>query len=1388
MRYHMIESQNNEKWIMYRAVLYNFWYYPNQEFIFKDGCAVLRGHNGSGKSVTTQSLITVVLDGDTRSQRLDPFGGKERKISDTVLGEEELLPHIKSRIGYIALEFRKKNGLTKTIGLGIHAVRDKKQAKKWYFITNGKTVGNRDEDVKLYKTEKFDGGNKEISLTEKELRQTIEIECQCGKVFSDRDEYAAQVNKQLFGFETPEQFKGLIDLLMQIRSPQLSDRNKPEAAATVLNDALPQLTEEELRPLTTSIESIDRLEKDLVRYKSDLKAIDSLNKVVVEYSTLTMAEKADEFLKSVKQFESLKDELEKLQKKQLQRTESLEKAKINLKRIDSEIQALKEEKINLGFEEIEAVQANLTATEKEMKSSSIKLEELEERKIKAERTFREARRQSENANVNKLKHEKALAEFSRELNDYATEMDFEIHQRYFDHFGRNNSQKDYEFKAWTDATFDYKKFLHATKDQLEKYERKEMQANSVRNELGNIDQNIHQIEQQIDALVNKYEQTILNKRDEIELWSYDATAISITAELKQQLQVQIDELFDPLEKEEYFNPLNVFTQSRLNDVLQRTTQLEHEAQLKKTEIDKLNAEIAEWKTEKEVEPSFLTSKQKDWDVLRAQGIDFKPFYEVFEFQADVSDEERLLLQSAFFETGLLSAVVVSPEKIEKASELTAVVQYRKATQNNLSKVLKPSEDSSFYDELLQGISFESAAEGFILNGGYYQTGFIAGKAAFYDENLYIGKEARAQNRLRKIATLEEQVKVEMLLLTDLETEISKVKNEAKSINAERNAFPSVADVENLVKERNHLQDRIDSIIKPEKERKLEFIHNLEIEQRKLMAEIKQKLDFSTLELTTTAFSTELFKLNDYEAVFQDMRSAYKEMHFAKEQEGNYIAQMENAQNLAEEYHSDFIDQEIKLERLNEKITTLQKRLNEMGSEEIITRMREITEQLETILPGERDATIRKTSDLERDIEECTSSILLIENDELPFKKSIAIAWEKTFDVQFRQNRPLFEHLTFTSDLKENAAFIFKTYGSKLDKNRDSIANTLKRLNSRYNQARMELIQYDLDFRDVDSDNLPQFETENDDKQQILQSIKGKMQQKTLTISIHDQVLPIGTGAKILQEKINDLETLQTEKDRELFQDILCNTLADSIRGKIHYVESWEKKMNLYMEHENIIKFRIKWVPKVSEKEGEMHTRKLVEELKKDSRWVDVSAISRHFKSKIKDAKARAKNESEVNLQQLMRELLDYRSWFDFEIYFTKHGGKERRLNKNSYGELSGGQRVLAMVTPVLAALYSKYLDGKNDAPQIFTLDEAFARVDEENINVMFTYIHKLGFNYILNSQGLWGCFESVPSLNIYELSRPNNKPHVFVQSYYWNGNSRINLNTKDQSYATVGSH
>lgn len=55
---------------------------------------------------------------------------------------------------------------------------------------------------------------------------------------------------------------------------------------------------------------------------------------------------------------------------------------------------------------------------------------------------------------------------------------------------------------------------------------------------------------------------------------------------------------------------------------------------------------------------------------------------------------------------------------------------------------------------------------------------------------------------------------------------------------------------------------------------------------------------------------------------------------------------------------------------------------------------------------------------------------------------------------------------------------------------------------------------------------------------------------------------------------------------------------------------------------------------------------------------------------------------------------------------------------------------------------------------------------------MFELIEKLDFDYIMNSQQLWGCYESVKNLRIAELTNLRDKKMILVNRFLWNGKNK----------------
>ena len=87
------------RWCINKVGLLNFWYYDEEEFTFSDGKLLLRGSNGSGKSVTMQSFIPLLLDGNKSPERLDPFGSKARRLENYLLTEDN--EEIEERTAYL---------------------------------------------------------------------------------------------------------------------------------------------------------------------------------------------------------------------------------------------------------------------------------------------------------------------------------------------------------------------------------------------------------------------------------------------------------------------------------------------------------------------------------------------------------------------------------------------------------------------------------------------------------------------------------------------------------------------------------------------------------------------------------------------------------------------------------------------------------------------------------------------------------------------------------------------------------------------------------------------------------------------------------------------------------------------------------------------------------------------------------------------------------------------------------------------------------------------------------------------------------------------------------------------------------------------------------------
>ena len=280
----MEQIHEKNRWEIKKIGLLNYWWYDEEEFEFSDGRLILRGTNGSGKSVTMQSFIPLLLDGNKSPERLDPFNTKARKIEDYVLGYGNDIKE--ENTSYLYMEFMKKE--TKnylTIGMGLRAKKNNGVNFWGFIIKDGRRIG---KDFYLYK----DLGDK-IPLTKQELKNRIG---EGGQVVDTRAEYERLVNDNIFGFETSTEYQEFIKLLIEIRTPKLSkDGFKPSIITEIMSNSLRGLSDDDLKAVSESIENMNKTKEQLEMLGISSKALKQIITPYDNYNKRVLYDKAKKY-------------------------------------------------------------------------------------------------------------------------------------------------------------------------------------------------------------------------------------------------------------------------------------------------------------------------------------------------------------------------------------------------------------------------------------------------------------------------------------------------------------------------------------------------------------------------------------------------------------------------------------------------------------------------------------------------------------------------------------------------------------------------------------------------------------------------------------------------------------------------------------------------------------------------------------------------------------------------------------------------------------------------------------------------------------------------------------------------------------------------------------
>ncbi|MBS0002092.1 MAG: TIGR02680 family protein, partial [Thioalkalivibrio sp.] len=214
-----LPQPGKSRWQPLRTGLVELFYYDYEEFHFHDGRLLLRGNNGTGKSKVMALTLPFLLDGRLSPARVEPDGDSSKRMEwNLLMGEGG------ERQGYAWLEFGRQGEDGPeflTLGCGLKAVAQR-GVRSWFFITPQR-VG---ESLFLVQ----DGR----TLSRDRLIQELGSR---GRPYDQATAYRRAVDEHLFQLGT-ERYEALLDLLLQLRQPQLSKRPDESRLSNALTEAL----------------------------------------------------------------------------------------------------------------------------------------------------------------------------------------------------------------------------------------------------------------------------------------------------------------------------------------------------------------------------------------------------------------------------------------------------------------------------------------------------------------------------------------------------------------------------------------------------------------------------------------------------------------------------------------------------------------------------------------------------------------------------------------------------------------------------------------------------------------------------------------------------------------------------------------------------------------------------------------------------------------------------------------------------------------------------------------------------------------------------------------------------------------------------------------------
>jgi hypothetical protein len=281
-----LPEPTRSRWQPQRAGILNLFLYDEQAFAFHRGRLLLRGNNGTGKSMALEVLLPYLLDAELTPSRLSTFGGRDRNMYLWLIGFDKTGTRTSER-GYTWVEFGRRlpDGSSEyfTVGAMLEGTRDG-PVKARYFTTAARigvhfSVGRPGAEA----------------LNIQQLAAALAEQAAAGRPGSlhpHGDAHRTAVNEALYGLSGPR-YAALRRTLLQLRRPKLSDKLDERGLNDILRDSLPPVSDAVVDDLAEGFERLDRHSTAVEELEKTMRDLRRIRDAYRGYARAASAARAD---------------------------------------------------------------------------------------------------------------------------------------------------------------------------------------------------------------------------------------------------------------------------------------------------------------------------------------------------------------------------------------------------------------------------------------------------------------------------------------------------------------------------------------------------------------------------------------------------------------------------------------------------------------------------------------------------------------------------------------------------------------------------------------------------------------------------------------------------------------------------------------------------------------------------------------------------------------------------------------------------------------------------------------------------------------------------------------------------------------------------------------